>query len=82
VVQQNPPLYIELSKFSVRQIPPLFLFWIICVTIKSAEDIKVLNKYVKPDFDLKANKGYITLTTHNAKADTMNSQALHDLKGN
>jgi hypothetical protein len=41
----------------------------------------VLNKYVKPDFDLKANKGYITLTTHNAKADTMNSQALHDLKG-
>jgi hypothetical protein len=26
VVQQNPPLYIELSKFSVRQIPPLFLF--------------------------------------------------------
>jgi hypothetical protein len=48
----------------------------------SAEDIKVLNKYVKPDFDLKANKGYITLTTHNAKADTMNSQALHDLKGN
>jgi hypothetical protein len=46
----------------------------------SAEDIKVLNKYVKPDFDLKANKD-ITLTTHNAKADTMNSQALHDLKG-
>jgi hypothetical protein len=46
----------ELSKFSVRQIPPLFLFWIICVTIKSLLNIKVLNKYVKPDFDLKANK--------------------------
>ena len=45
------------------------------------EDIAILNQYVKPDFDLKANKGYITLTTHNAKADSMNAQALEDLEG-
>jgi hypothetical protein len=38
----------------------------------------VLNKYVKPDFDLKANRIYSNDTQ---KADTMNSQALHDLKG-
>ena len=47
----------------------------------SQQDIQTLNQYVKPDFDLKANKGYITLTTHNNKADTMNAQALEDLEG-
>jgi GTPase SAR1 family protein len=82
VVQQNPPLYIELSKI-FRQTDSTFISVLNNLRNNqiSAEDIKVLNKYVKPDFDLKANKGYITLTTHNAKADTMNSQALHDLKG-
>jgi hypothetical protein len=82
VVQQNPPLYIELSKI-FRQTDSTFISVLNNLRNNqiSAEDIQVLNKYVKPDFDLKANKGYITLTTHNAKADTMNSQALHDLKG-
>jgi uncharacterized protein YpbB len=82
VVQQNPPLYIELSKI-FRQTDSIFISVLNNLRNNqiSPEDIQVLNKYVKPDFDLKANKGYITLTTHNAKADTMNSQALHDLKG-
>jgi len=40
-----------------------------------------LNAHVKPDFDLKANPGFITLTTHNAKADAINQQSLIDLKG-
>jgi hypothetical protein len=40
----------------------------------TAADVQALNKYVKPDFDLKNNKGYITLTTHNAKADAMNAK--------
>ncbi|MGO4817186.1 helix-turn-helix domain-containing protein [Flavobacterium sp. W22_SRS_FP1] len=82
VVQQNPPLYIELSKI-FRQTDSTFIAVLNNLRNNqiSKEDIQVLNKYVKPDFDLKANKGYITLTTHNAKADAMNSQALHDLKG-
>lgn len=82
VVQQNPPLYIELSKI-FRQTDTTFISVLNNLRNNqiTPEDIQVLNKYVKPDFDLKANKGYITLTTHNAKADTMNSQALHDLKG-
>jgi hypothetical protein len=42
----------------------------------SAADIEILNKYVQPDFDPTANEGYITLTTHNAKADEMNAKAL------
>jgi hypothetical protein len=39
----------------------------------TAADVQALNKYVKPDW-FKNNKGYITLTTHNAKADAMNAQ--------
>src|SRR5690606_35581506 len=46
----------------------------------STEDIQVLNRYVKHNFDIKKNQGYITLTTHNAKADSINNQALEELK--
>lgn len=82
VVQQNPPLYIELSKI-FRQTDDTFIYVLNNLRNNqiSQQDIQTLNKYVKPDFDLKANKGYITLTTHNNKADTMNAQALADLEG-
>ena len=82
VVQQNPPLYIELSKI-FRQTDDVFISILNNLRNNqiSQEDIKNLNEYVQPNFDLKKNKGYITLTTHNAKADTMNAQALQDLDG-
>lgn len=82
VVQQNPPLYIELSKI-FRQTDDTFISILNNLRNNqiSPADIQTLNQYVKPDFDLKANKGYITLTTHNAKADAMNAQALEDLEG-
>jgi len=82
VIQQSPPLYIELSKI-FRQTDTSFIS--ILNNLRNnqitPDDVQVLNQYVKPNFDLKANKGYITLTTHNAKADAMNAQALEDLKG-
>ncbi len=82
VVQQNPPLYIELSKI-FRQTDDTFISVLNNLRNNqiSSNDIEVLNQYVKPDFDLKNNEGYITLTTHNVKADTINSQSLTDLKG-
>jgi uncharacterized protein YpbB len=82
VVQQNPPLYIELDKI-FRQTDDLFISVLNNLRNNqiSKEDIVALNQYVQPNFDLKANKGYITLTTHNAKADAMNSQSLEDLEG-
>lgn len=83
VIQQNPPLYIELSKI-YRQTDDSFISVLNNLrnnTITS-EDIQVLNQYVKPDFDLKLNPGYITLTTHNAKADSINEMAINDLSGN
>lgn len=83
VVQQNPPLYIELSKI-FRQTDDRFISVLnnLRNNTISQNDISILNEFVKPNFDLKANKGYITLTTHNAKADSINQQSLQDLEGN
>jgi uncharacterized protein YpbB len=83
VIQQNPPLYIELSKI-FRQTEEQFITVLNNLRNNqiSPSDIKILNQFVQPNFDLKANKGYITLTTHNVKADAINSQSLIDLKGN
>ncbi|KUJ62509.1 helicase [Flavobacteriaceae bacterium CRH] len=83
VIQQNPPLYIELSKI-YRQSDDTFISVLNNLRNNqiTPQDIQVLNEYVKPDFDLKNNPGYITLTTHNAKADSMNEQAINDLEGN
>lgn len=82
-IQQNPPLYIELSKI-YRQTDDTFISVLNNLRNNqiTPQDIQVLNEYVKPDFDLKNNPGYITLTTHNAKADSINEQAINDLAGN
>jgi hypothetical protein len=82
VIQQYPPLYIELSKI-YRQTDDRFISVLNNLRNNeiTAADIQMLNEFVQPNFDLKANKGYITLTTHNAKADVMNSQSLEDLEG-
>ena len=81
VIQQNPPLYIELSKI-FRQTDDVFISILNNLRNNqiSPQDVQNLNQYVNPNFDLKANKGYITLTTHNTKADAMNAQALADLE--
>ena len=82
VIQQNPPLYIELSKI-FRQTDDTFIAVLNNLRNNeiSQEDIAVLNQYVQPNFDLKSNKGYITLTTHNAKADAINADSLEELEG-
>lgn len=82
VVQQNPPLYIELDKI-YRQTDDAFINVLnnLRNNIITNADLTVLNKFVNPDFQLKENPGYITLTTHNAKADTMNAKALDELDG-
>jgi hypothetical protein len=82
VIQQNPPLYIELSKI-FRQTDEHFISVLNNLRNNqiTQKDLQVLNQFVQPNFDLKANKGYITLTTHNAKADTINLQSLIDLEG-
>jgi len=82
VVQTNPPLYVELSKI-FRQTDEIFINLLNNLRNNNitTDNISFLNKYVHPNFDLKANKGYITLTTHNSKADIINEQSLKDLEG-
>ena len=82
VIRQNPPLYIELSKI-FRQTDDDFVSLLNNLRHNqvSKENIELLNQHVQTDFDLQKHPGYITLTTHNAKADTMNSKALADLNG-
>jgi uncharacterized protein YpbB len=81
-VQQHPPLYIELSKI-FRQTDTVFIDLLNNLRNNkiSTENVQFLNKFVQPNFDTKKNPGYITLTTHNAKADTINKQEITDLKG-
>ena len=82
VVQQNPPLYLELSKI-FRQDDDTFIELLDSLrnnTI-SAEQRETLNKYVQPNFDSKKNDGYIMLTTHNHKVDTINRESLSELIG-
>jgi len=82
VIQLYPPLYIELSKI-YRQTDDQFISVLnnLRNNVITPDDIQLLNQFVKPNFDLKTNKGFITLTTHNAKADVMNAQSLEDLEG-
>lgn len=81
-VQQSPPLYIELTKI-YRQTDERFINVLnnLRNNVVTTEDIKILNTFVQPDFDVKKHKGYITLTTHNAKADALNARSLDELKG-
>lgn len=81
VIQQQPPIYIELDKI-YRQKDDRFIAVLnnLRNNSVSTDDVAVLNEFVNPNFQIKDNPGYITLTTHNAKADDMNREALEALK--
>jgi hypothetical protein len=82
IIQQYPPLYIELDKI-FRQTDAEFIDVLNNLRHNkiTSEDVQLLNQFVQPSFDLKKNKGFIILTTHNAKADTINAKSLADLEG-
>ena len=82
VVQQNPPLYLELSKI-FRQDDDTFIDLLESLRNNTISEKQrdELNKYVQLDFDTKKNEGYIMLTTHNHKVDAINKEALAELVG-
>lgn len=82
VLREIQPLYIELSTI-YRQQDQNFIQVLNNLRNNqiSEADVKVLNQYVKPEFDASKEEGFITLTTHNSKADEMNSKALQALPG-
>jgi len=82
VLQQSKPLYIELDKI-YRQADNTFIS--ILNNLRSnqvtKQDIDKLNSYYNPDFKPDVKEGYIQLTTHNNKADTLNRESLQKLEG-
>ncbi|MBB6499778.1 helix-turn-helix domain-containing protein [Pedobacter cryoconitis] len=81
-LQQNPPVYIELEKI-YRQADSVFINLLNNLRNNeiTAEDIKLLDKYYKAGFEPAKDDKYITLTTHNQRADTLNKKSLEELGG-
>ena len=82
VLQNNPPVYIELDKI-FRQSDPEFIEVLNHLRENRIEknDIEILNQYYKPDFKPAPNDNYIYLTTHNYIADKINAEELGNLAG-
>lgn len=79
-LQQQPPVYIELEKI-YRQADDVFIRLLNNLRNNevSPQDVALLEKYYKADFKPAIADKYITLTTHNHKADTLNKQSLEEL---
>jgi len=81
VMRESAPVYIELSKI-YRQDDPGFIEVLNSLRNNEMNErhIALLNQYVKTDIKPTDKEGYITLTTHNNKADEINQTALKTLK--
>lgn len=81
-LQQSPPVYIELEKI-YRQADSVFINLLNNLRNNeiTAEDISLLERYYKADFLPSKEDKYITLTTHNQRADTLNKKSLEELEG-
>lgn len=82
VFAQNKPLCVELNKI-YRQSDQAFISLLNKVRNNQLgeEDIALLNKQYDPLFQADENDSYITLSTHNAKANAINDKALNRLPG-
>jgi DNA polymerase III delta prime subunit len=80
-LQNEPPIYIELDKI-YRQTDITFIKILneLRNNQLTNESLSYLNSYVKPNFDAPLGENFITLTTHNRKADSMNAFELEKLK--
>ncbi|RYZ00406.1 MAG: helicase [Chitinophagaceae bacterium] len=79
---EAPPLYIELKKI-YRQNEQVFIDILnrIRNNATTGQDLNVLNARFRADFVPPAGEHYITITTHNKKADTINRAELDKLPG-
>ncbi len=81
-LEQCPPLYLEL-KHIYRQKDQDFIDLLNHIRNDEAtsKDLALLQEKYKPDFQPKEKGEYITLTTHNSKADVINREELDKLSG-
>ena len=82
VIQEQYPVYIELDKI-YRQSDERFIHILNEVRNNqlSTESLQLLKSRYNPGFNSEDDEGYITLTTHNYKADQINAEELAKLKG-
>lgn len=80
VFDEIQPVYIELKKI-YRQEDPTFIDWLNKLRFNTftSNDLAQLNSHVRPFASEEEKRGYITLTTHNFKADEINRNALEQL---
>lgn len=81
VVEVQPPAYIELNKI-YRQSDQRFINVLNQVRNNELDEdaYELLHEHYNPNFQPNEVEGYITLTTHNAKADTINSEEIEKLQ--
>ncbi|HXA01384.1 MAG TPA: helix-turn-helix domain-containing protein [Cytophagaceae bacterium] len=81
-LKESSPLYLELKKI-YRQSDASFIGILNNVRNNNMQqaDFTALHKYYKPGFQPAVKGEYITLTTHNSKADTINQSELKKLPG-
>ena len=81
-IQQAMPLYIELKKI-YRQKDDVFISILnnIRNNCCTSKDLEVLHQYYKPGFSPDKDDHFITLTSHNEKADAINQRELLKLTG-
>jgi hypothetical protein len=80
-LQQHPPVYIELEKI-YRQTDDVFINLLNNLRNNNvgAADLALLKQFYRADFKPDLKDKYITLTTHNQKADALNKTSLEELK--
>ncbi|MFC3198396.1 helix-turn-helix domain-containing protein [Parapedobacter deserti] len=82
VLREQPPILLELKKI-YRQSEQTFIDLLndIRNNCCSPQQLALLNSYHRPDFAPPEGEPYITLTTHNHRADTINKKELEALPG-
>jgi hypothetical protein len=81
-IQQAMPVYVELKKI-YRQTDTHFIDILNGVRNNSCtdSDMEELHRFYKPGYEPKPEENFITLTSHNAKADSINERQLNLLPG-
>jgi hypothetical protein len=81
IMQQAPPVYVEFEKI-YRQSDDRFIDLLNQVRNNALtnQGNEILQSLHQPDFRVNKEDGYIILTTHNYKADTINGEELAKLK--
>lgn len=80
-LEKNPPVYIELDKI-YRQADETFINLLNNLRNNkiNEQDVSLLKTYYRENYQPSLSDNYITLTTHNNKADNLNKSSLAELE--